>query len=394
MVTQTANARNDTDDPSPDSKLLVLDEEIMDFNLGFDDAIMAFDNNTRRKHAFDVEDTIDNYRIIKKLGEGGFGVVFMVESIEKSKVYILKAIRLDNDTALWSALQEMTILQHIKKHIPNCKKSDIACLKDSFIYYDEIVNINFQIIISNVFWDKRAQNNDVATSLYTFLHKESNYTLFDALDIYEKIVSAVIKLHDMGIVHLDLKPDNLLIDSLLNIHVIDFGVSCMNTLDLKGNCRRAGTKEYQDPSMQDEYNTDNDIYSMAVVLQDCIEKFVKASPEYKSKDKRIKTYRDYINYNKSIDYACSVFSYIYNNDITAYIRDANSNQILNRGYTYKPTFLTKIIVVSMFIKINKPSAKELSKIVLELITAHHLETNPSPNTLQGFFKSFLTTTPP
>jgi serine/threonine protein kinase len=45
----------------------------------------------------------------------------------------------------------------------------------------------------------------------------------DAAFVFRQVVSAVKYLHDRGIIHRDIKDENLVIDYDLNVQLIDFG---------------------------------------------------------------------------------------------------------------------------------------------------------------------------
>jgi serine/threonine protein kinase len=329
-----------------------------------------------KAHPYKINDVIGDYKLVKFLGAGGFGHTFIAENLKDSQQYVLKAIFLYKPMFVWSAEQEANVLEHIKTYFPKCEP-DIACFKERFTLYEGKLNMNVMFIISSIFWDSKTTERKPATSLNSFLRKNNDYTLLDALNIYQKIVSAVAKLHHIGVVHLDLKPENLLIDSTsMNIHVIDFGVSCLNTEADKKNCQVVGTRGYQDPQMKQQYDTKYDIYSLAVVLQDCVRKFVESSPDFINQSE---SYRDYLN-NRNMEYAYNALNMIYSMNITAYIRNTNAKQM-----GFEPhNILTKIIIVSKFMMQTRPNTGDISNILQEVITAlnNELQRNTKYSRLQ------------
>ncbi len=80
-------------------------------------------------------------------------------------------------------------------------------------------------------------------------------------------------LHANGIVHADIKPDNIIVDSRNAVTLIDFGVS-VDLLMCPTVCGRMGTLPYMAPEiMAGQSVTSNaDIYSLGVVLAERVRK--------------------------------------------------------------------------------------------------------------------------
>lgn len=94
-------------------------------------------------------------------------------------------------------------------------------------------------------------------SLFHHIKKRQNQKLSEreCRAIFAQIAEAVAYLHEAGVVHRDLKLDNILIDDKNVIKLIDFGFSVNATSDtkLKLFC---GTPHYMDPDIvkKKEYN--------------------------------------------------------------------------------------------------------------------------------------------
>jgi len=90
-----------------------------------------------------------------------------------------------------------------------------------------------------------------------------------AKDMFMEIVKIIKKAHSLGVAHLDIKLDNIMIDSEGKLHVIDWGLSC--TEDSLHCFKRVGSPEYADPAIfrrkELPYNAFlSDIFSLGVVL--------------------------------------------------------------------------------------------------------------------------------
>lgn len=90
----------------------------------------------------------------------------------------------------------------------------------------------------------------------------------ELLRIYAQIVSAVNYLHARGIAHLDIKPENIFIDSTMSPKLADFGC-CETPLSRKKPFLKRGTLVYAPPELFLSANEDNrpaDIWSLGVLL--------------------------------------------------------------------------------------------------------------------------------
>ncbi|CAD8120458.1 unnamed protein product [Paramecium sonneborni] len=86
--------------------------------------------------------------------------------------------------------------------------------------------------------------------------------------IMRQILLAVIYIHEQGLLHRDIKPDNIMIDKNLNIKLIDFGLATKQGSPL---CiQKCGTPGYIAPeiiySQKPQYNNKCDIFSLGVVF--------------------------------------------------------------------------------------------------------------------------------
>lgn len=87
-------------------------------------------------------------------------------------------------------------------------------------------------------------------------------------EIYLQVLEAVKYLHDRGIAHLDVKPENVLLDDKHNVKLTDLGC-CETESSRKRPFYRRGTIPYMAPEMLKETHIDHrpsDIWSLGVLL--------------------------------------------------------------------------------------------------------------------------------
>lgn len=159
---------------------------------------------------------IHNFEVIKDLGHGAYGEVKLVWDPTKQYVIALKSIYKDRilvdtwsrDRALGVIPNEIKILNQLRK-VPHPNIVDfLDYFEDTSCYHVEMVPLS----LSNVL------------DLFDFVDVQSSQTSqLNLLLIWQQIVSAVAHIHSLGIVHRDLKDENVIIDTNRFVKLIDFG---------------------------------------------------------------------------------------------------------------------------------------------------------------------------
>lgn len=91
----------------------------------------------------------------------------------------------------------------------------------------------------------------------------------EAKRIFAQLVLATEYMHERGVIHRDLKPDNIFLDDRHNIRVGDFGLSVLFSKDEPSLTARAGTLHYASPETflgSKIYGPELDVWSIGVVL--------------------------------------------------------------------------------------------------------------------------------
>ena len=129
-------------------------------------------------------------------------------------------------------------------------------------------------------------------------------TLLDLLRLFSEIASGVEYLHRRGLIHRDLKPQNIILDALGRIYLVDFGltVKCENATDI------CGTIAYADPRLLEknseemvQYAKKADIFALGMILMEILcnryqnsENSLRFSPYKRSPLKEESSLRDYL----------------------------------------------------------------------------------------------------
>ncbi len=207
---------------------------------------------------------IGRYRLIEKLGEGGFGVVYAAEQNEPVKRRVaLKIIKLGMDTRqvvarFESERQALAMMDH-----PNIARVlDAGATASGRPYF--VMEL-------------------VKGEPLTGYCDRHNFTTRQRLDLFIQICYAIQHAHQKGIIHRDLKPSNILVtegEGGIVVKVIDFGIAKAMEQRLTdktistGMERLIGTPAYMSPEQADpecrDIDTRSDIYSLGILLYELL----------------------------------------------------------------------------------------------------------------------------
>jgi serine/threonine-protein kinase len=202
----------------------------------------------------------DRYRIIAKLGEGAMGVVYLGEHLRIGRRDAIKVLRPDlaQDREAIARFTRGTRNVSAISHPNVCTIYDFSDTPDGLRYL--------------------AMEYLEGTTLKEVLDREGRLPPARAVDIACQVADALQAAHDVGVIHRDLKPGNIMLcrgpraDSKEIVKVVDFDIS-KGAGDAAGEeVTRVGfvvgTPEYMSPEqlIGERLDGRSDLYSLAVVL--------------------------------------------------------------------------------------------------------------------------------
>jgi serine/threonine protein kinase/WD40 repeat protein len=211
-----------------------------------------------------IGQTIGRYKLLEKVGEGGYGFVYVAEQTEPVRRRVaLKVIKLGMDTKAVVARfeaerQALAMMDH-----PNIARVLDAGTTDAGRPY---------FVMELVRGVKITQYCD-----------HNHLTTRERLDLFIKVCQAIQHAHQKGIIHRDIKPSNILVtlhDGVPVPKVIDFGIAKATEGRLTDATvytqlhQFIGTPAYMSPEQAEmsglDIDTRSDIYSLGVLLYELL----------------------------------------------------------------------------------------------------------------------------
>ena len=200
----------------------------------------------------------DRYHVIKKLGEGGMGQVYLAEHVKmgrRSAIKVMSPSMVHDPDAVARFNREAANASRIT-HPNVCAVYDFGETPDGLIYL--------------------AMEFVEGEPLTAMIEREGALPLAQATAIFKQTADALQAAHDLGIVHRDLKPDNIMVaknrDGGDLVKVVDFGIAKAVGGDDAGQKVTktglvVGTPEFMSPEQLsgDKVDGRSDLYSLALV---------------------------------------------------------------------------------------------------------------------------------
>ena len=155
----------------------------------------------------------ERYELIKCVGDGKYSNCFECIDLQKSETVCLKVftgnnVYFTNKSKFWTEVNTMQSISHCN------------VLKVIDAYADMVVDNNHGIpLCENIIVSAYCKNGD----LYAYLDKTGILSEQQSLKFMYQLLSGISALHNSGVCHRDVKPENILLDADLNLKIADFG---------------------------------------------------------------------------------------------------------------------------------------------------------------------------
>ena len=189
------------------------------------------------------------YEILKLLGEGGMGAVYKARDLELDRLVALKVIRPE-------LAGNPSILQRFKQELILARK---ITHRNVIRIYDLGVAERTRFITMEFI-----EGRDLASLL-----EERKYTPEEAVKILGQVCAALEAAHAEGVVHRDLKPQNIMIEDAGRVVVMDFGLA--RSMEATGVTQAGtvmGTPTYMSPEQVKGLPADerSDLFALGIIF--------------------------------------------------------------------------------------------------------------------------------
>lgn len=203
------------------------------------------------------ENPLAKYKKIEKVGNGTYGVVYKAVDVETNEIVALKKmiLEVENEGVPSTAIREISLLREIQSE-------NIVGLKDVVIE-DKKLYLVFEFL-----------EQDLKRFLESFAPDKYPDPLLVKNFMYQ-ILKGTAACHSRRILHRDLKPQNLLIDSNGSLKVADFGLARAFAVPIRPYTHEVVTLWYRAPEIllgAIEYSTPIDIWSIGCIFVEMITK--------------------------------------------------------------------------------------------------------------------------
>jgi serine/threonine-protein kinase len=196
--------------------------------------------------------TLGDFHVLRRLGQGGMGQVYLAEQLSLKRKVALKILRPD-------LASNPTSLQRFKIEAEAVARATHANIVQVYAI-GEAEGLHFMAL---EYVDGR--------TLRDYLEKKGSPEVLVALSIIRQVAAALQRASELGIIHRDIKPENILLTRKGEAKVADFGLSRIFAEDrtspsLTQSNITMGTPLYMSPEQVENKNIDprSDIYSFGV----------------------------------------------------------------------------------------------------------------------------------
>jgi eukaryotic-like serine/threonine-protein kinase len=196
------------------------------------------------------------YALSKLLGAGGMAEVFLAHDRILGRDLALKVLREDfaKDAHFVSRFQREAVSAASLNHPHVVQVYDQGHAEDGRLYI--------------------AMEHVPGGNLKDLITRRRALEPAEAARLASQVAEALSEAHELGIVHRDIKPQNVLIDEAGDAKVADFGIAlaASSTSTTSGTNRVFGTASYMSPehAMGERVGPESDLYSLGVVLYEML----------------------------------------------------------------------------------------------------------------------------
>ena len=205
------------------------------------------------------------YKINSLLGQGGFGSVYKATQLSTGQDVAIKVMKPGNEA------ESQSVIERFRREMRLCAKfshPNIVRLIDSGHEQDEGMFTVFEFVPGHTLHNLPSENNRLTPA--------------QAKDLMLQVLDALACAHDHGVLHRDLKPDNIMISPShrgFHVKLLDFGISTLfgeaasDLSRITATKGFVGTYAYTSPEHLHgkELTPASDLYSWGLIFLECLQ---------------------------------------------------------------------------------------------------------------------------
>ncbi|XP_076091936.1 uncharacterized protein LOC143063599 isoform X2 [Mytilus galloprovincialis] len=199
--------------------------------------------------------SMENYKIVKQLGQGAQSTIFLVEDLKnENKTCILKKVECFDESEANKAFRESLALQELNHPY-------VSGYKEFFVMWEKKDSSMYMCIAMDYFpkghlgqyIDEKRQSKEI-------IDEEKIKTWIG------QIIEALVYAHEKGIIHRDVRPNNMYVNEDGNLVLGDFSVA--SVMGDTRTCTRStlDITNYMAPEMTDKFTMASDVWAFGCIL--------------------------------------------------------------------------------------------------------------------------------
>ncbi|MCP5107726.1 MAG: serine/threonine protein kinase [bacterium] len=197
---------------------------------------------------------LGNYRLLKKIGEGGMGTVYLARDVGLEREVAVKIISPDlaRSPNLMARFRVEAIAQARLNHSNIVTIHSFEQQKDTYFIVMEYV---------------------AGKTLKQMIKEKGSLPVKQVLELFSALLEGIGYAHQKGVLHRDIKPANIFIATDGTVKIADFGIAKVSGIDgLTRAGSTVGTPLYSSPEQirGEKMGPETDIYSVGVTMYEML----------------------------------------------------------------------------------------------------------------------------
>ena len=223
--------------------------------------LQAHPDTTQKLRKNGIPERIGKYVIINEVGQGSTGRVFLSHDPYYGRDVAIKVYNLESEEDEQKASVTRKMFFNEAQMVGRLQHPNIVPIYDAG---EE--NGKYYVVTEHIHG---------ARTLAAYTKPDNLLRIDDVVEIIYKCAKALYYAHNRGVVHRDIKPNNIMLTNDNDVRIIDFGIALVSDSDVSRIEGIAGSPSYMSPEQVQsaEITAQSDIYSLGAVMYELLTGF-------------------------------------------------------------------------------------------------------------------------